>query len=34
VSVSSLNKTERVNLGEAIVVVRVEYDDGSVWQHP
>ena len=34
ISVQALNKNERVNLGEAIVVVRVEYEDGSVWQHP
>lgn len=34
ISVQALNKNERVNLGEAILVVRVEYEDGSVWQHP
>jgi hypothetical protein len=34
ISVDALNKNERSNLSEAIVVVRVEYDDGSVWQHP
>jgi hypothetical protein len=34
ISVHTLNKNERSNLGETIVVVRVEYDDGSVWQHP
>lgn len=34
ISVHALNNNERVNLGEAIVIVRVEYEDGSVWQHP
>ena len=34
ISVNALNKNERVNLGEEIVIVRVEYEDGSVWQHP
>ena len=34
ISVDALNKNERMNLGEEIVVVRVEYDDGSVWQRP
>jgi hypothetical protein len=34
ISVDALNKNEKMNLGEAIVVVRVEYDDGSVWEHP
>lgn len=34
ISVNALNKNERINLGEAILVVRVEYEDGSVWQHP
>jgi hypothetical protein len=34
ISVQALNKNERVNLGEAILVVRVEYEDGSFWQHP
>jgi hypothetical protein len=34
ISVNALNKNERVNLGETILVVRVEYEDSSVWQHP
>jgi hypothetical protein len=32
ISVSSLNKHEREGLSEAIVIVRVEYADGSLWQ--
>jgi hypothetical protein len=32
VSVHSLDKNERQNLGEAVVIVRVEYADGSIWQ--
>jgi hypothetical protein len=32
VSIHSLDKNERNNLGEGIVIVRVEYADGSVWQ--
>jgi hypothetical protein len=34
ISVDALNKNERSNLGEAVVIVRVEYTDGSSWQHP
>jgi hypothetical protein len=34
VSVDALNKNERNNLGEAVIIVRVEYSDGSSWQHP
>jgi hypothetical protein len=34
ISVNSLDKNERANLGEAVVIVRIEYGDGSVWQHP
>ncbi len=34
VSVNSWNKDERTNLGERVVIVRVEYSDGSVWQQP
>ena len=34
ISVNALNNKERVNLGETILVVRVEYEDGSVWQQP
>ena len=32
ISVNALNKHERDGLREAIVIVRVEYADGSVWQ--
>lgn len=32
VNIHSLDKNERQNLGEAVVIVRVEYSDGSVWQ--
>jgi hypothetical protein len=32
ISINSLNKHEREGLGEAIVIVRVEYMDGSLWQ--
>jgi hypothetical protein len=32
ISISSLNKQEREGLSEAIVIVRVEYADGSLWQ--
>jgi hypothetical protein len=34
ISVNSLDKSERANLHEAVVIVRIEYADGSVWQHP
>lgn len=34
VSINSLDKSERANLAEGIVLVRIEYADGSVWQHP
>ncbi len=34
VSVKSLSKNERTNLEETVVIVRVEYMDGSVWQLP
>ena len=34
ISVNALNKTERDNLGESVVIVRIEYADGSIWQHP
>jgi hypothetical protein len=34
VSVNALSKSERDNLGEAVVIVRIEYADGSVWMHP
>jgi len=32
VSIHSLVKNERANLGEQVVIVRIEYLDGSVWQ--
>lgn len=32
ISINSLNKHEREGLSEAIVIVRVEYVDGSLWQ--
>lgn len=34
VSASALNKKGPSPFTEAVVVVRVEYSDGSVWQHP
>ncbi|HLL14276.1 MAG TPA: hypothetical protein VK388_04290 [Pyrinomonadaceae bacterium] len=34
VSVYKLQKRERDTLGESIVVVRIVYEDGSVWQRP
>lgn len=34
VSVNSLDKNERVNLNEAVVIVRIEYSDGSFWERP
>jgi hypothetical protein len=34
ISVHKLQKRERETIGESIVVVRVEYADGSVWQRP
>jgi len=34
VNVDSLNKNQRNNLLETVVIVRVEYTDGSVWQLP
>ncbi|HKO99108.1 MAG TPA: hypothetical protein VJU86_19060 [Pyrinomonadaceae bacterium] len=32
VSIHSLGKNERANLGEEVLIVRVEYADGSFWQ--
>src|SRR5687767_3248223 len=32
VSIYSLGKNERANLGEDVLIVRVEYADGSAWQ--
>ncbi|HKP73623.1 MAG TPA: hypothetical protein VJT82_11835 [Pyrinomonadaceae bacterium] len=34
ISVHKLNKNERDTVGEQIVIMRVEYADGSVWQRP
>lgn len=34
ISVHKLEKREREIVGESVVVVRVVYDDGSVWQRP
>jgi hypothetical protein len=34
ISVHKLEKHEREIVGESIVIVRVEYEDGSVWQRP
>ena len=32
ISVNSLNKSERDGLGESVVIMRIEYVDGSVWE--
>jgi hypothetical protein len=34
VSASALNRKEREGLAEQVIVVRVIYDDGTVWQRP
>ena len=34
ISVNDLNKGERERLGEKVVVMRIEYADGSAWQRP
>lgn len=34
ISVYELNRHERATVGEAIVIVRILYADGSVWQRP
>jgi hypothetical protein len=34
ISIDALDKNERANLGELVVIVRVEYSDGSIWEHP
>jgi hypothetical protein len=34
ISVYELNRQERATVGEAIVIVRILYADGSVWQRP
>jgi len=32
VSIHSLDKRERTNLGELVMVLRIEYEDGSTWE--
>jgi hypothetical protein len=34
ISVHSLDKKERVGIQEQIVILRIKYEDGSVWQKP
>jgi hypothetical protein len=34
ISVYELNKRERATIGETVIIVRVLYADGSVWQRP
>jgi hypothetical protein len=34
ISVNALNKNERAGLEETVVIVRVTYADGSVWERP
>jgi hypothetical protein len=34
ISVQKLNQRERDTVGEAIVIMRIQYADGSVWQRP
>lgn len=34
ISVYSLNRSERVGLSEDVVIMRVQYADGSFWQRP
>ena len=34
ISANSLSKNEREGLSEQVVVMRIEYTDGSVWQRP
>lgn len=34
ISLQSLNEKERKGLDERIVVMRIEYEDGTVWQRP
>lgn len=34
ISVYALDKKERIGFGEQVVIVRVKYSDGSVWQVP
>ena len=32
ISIHSLDKKERTNLGEVVMVLRIEYEDGSTWE--
>ena len=34
ISVDKLNKGERETVGERVVIMRIQYADGSVWQRP
>lgn len=34
INVNSLSKNERVGLGENVIIVGVEYSDGSIWKRP
>lgn len=34
ISVSSLNKNERQGLGESVLIMRIDYSDGSIWERP
>lgn len=34
ISVYSLDRKERIGFDEQVVIVRVKYSDGSVWQVP
>ncbi|HET6851690.1 MAG TPA: hypothetical protein VFH46_05165 [Pyrinomonadaceae bacterium] len=34
ISVHALDKKERIGIGEQVVIVRIKYADGSVWQLP
>ena len=32
ISVSALNKNERIGLGETVIIIRIEFADGTSWQ--
>lgn len=34
INVNSLKKNEREGLGESVVIMRIEYSDGSIWKRP
>jgi hypothetical protein len=34
ISAYALNKGDKENLGEQVIMIRIEYTDGSVWQRP